>query len=118
MGLRLALLTAIFCIGCSSAAPEGSPAKVSLASEAVASPKASSKEKEPEGSVASKEKGEEHAEKKDADKEKEGGKEGEEEVKGHVTVHCVPAQKQSLSVTVDSLGRTELLPENLGSLTA
>src|SRR5262249_6927251 len=34
------------------------------------------------------------------------------------TVHCVPAQKRALSVGVNTLGRTELLPENLGSLTA
>jgi HlyD family secretion protein len=103
MGLRLALLAAVFCIGCSSAVPDSSQAKVSgAASEAV----------------ASKEKDEDRAEKKDADKEKEGGKEGDEEVKGHVTVHCVPVQKQALSVTVNTLGRTELLPENLGSLTA
>ncbi len=119
MGLRLALLTAVFCIGCSSAVPEGSQAKVSgAASEAVASTKASAKEKEPEGAIASKENDEDHAEKKDPDKEKEAGKEGEEEVKGHVAVHCVPAQKQALSVSVSALGRTELLPENLGSLTA
>lgn len=117
MGLRLALLAVVCCIGCSSALPDSSHAK---ASEAVASTKGSAKEKEqdPEGAAGSKD--EDHAKKGDADKdkEKEAGKEGEEEVKGHVTVHCVPAQKQALSVSVSTLGRTELLPENLGALTA
>jgi RND family efflux transporter MFP subunit len=103
MAFRLALLATVFCLGCSAALPDSAAGK---GAEAVAkeSPAAAS-------TAASHDP--EHAEEK-----KEGGKEGEEEVKGHVTVHCAPAQKRSLSVTVDSLGRTELLPENLGSLTA
>lgn len=119
MGLRLALLAVVFCVGCSTALPDSSPAKESTAKE-VASAKGEAKAKE----SAAEAKAGEHSEKKEADKdadkdkEKEAGKEGEEEVKGHVTVHCVTAQKQALSVNVNTLGRTELLPENLGSLTA
>jgi RND family efflux transporter MFP subunit len=115
MGLRLALLAAVFCLGCSSALPDSSPGKGS-AKESVASAKGDGKEKELEAASAAKEG--EHSDKKEPDKEKEAGKEGEDEVKGHVTVQCVPAQKQALSVNVNTLGRTELLPENLGSLTA
>ena len=117
MGLRLALLAAVCCVGCSTALPDSSPGKGS-AKESVASSMGEAKEKEPAAASAAKEG--EHSEKKEADKEKEkdAGKEGEDEVKGHVTVHCVPAQKQALSVNVNTLGRTELLPENLGSLTA
>ncbi len=58
--------------------------------------------------------------KEDAEKAKkdEGKEESEEKPKGHVTVRCVPARKRAFPVTVDGLGRTEALPENLGSLTA
>jgi multidrug efflux pump subunit AcrA (membrane-fusion protein) len=116
MGLRLALLATVFCIGCSEGLPDTSTAKGSAATggDAVASSKVSEKEKEPEAASA---KEGEHSEKEKAVKEKD-AKEGEDEVKGHVTVHCVPVQKQALSVTVNTLGRTELLPENFGSLTA
>ena len=114
MAVRLAVLATLFCVGCSTALPDSAPVK-----EKEAGPQAASKEKP----AAKKETAEIPAA---SPKEKEAaargkrrrGKEKEEEVKGHVTVQCVPAQKRALSVTVDSLGRTELLPENLGSLTA
>ncbi|HUE13816.1 MAG TPA: efflux RND transporter periplasmic adaptor subunit [Planctomycetaceae bacterium] len=95
MALRLALLTAVFCVGCGTALPEGVPAK-GAAAETTAADAPQGKETAPAKTEEAK----------------------EDEVKGHVTVRCVPAQKRSLAVTVDSLGRTELLPESLGSLTA
>jgi RND family efflux transporter MFP subunit len=111
MAFRLALLTTVLFAGCSAALPDSSTGK---GSEAVADAKTAAKESPVAANTAAIHDNEsEHAEEK-----KEGGKEGEEEVKGHVTVQCVPAQKRSLSITVDSLGRTELLPESLGSLTA
>jgi RND family efflux transporter MFP subunit len=54
-------------------------------------------------------------EKKD---EKEDKKDEKEEVKGHVEVRCVAARRLPFVVTVDGLGRTEPLPECVGSLTA
>jgi multidrug efflux pump subunit AcrA (membrane-fusion protein) len=58
--------------------------------------------------------------KKDAgEKKEEGEKKGEEEkVPSHVSVRCVTARRLPFSVTVEGLGRTEPLPECVGSLTA
>ncbi|HEV8000347.1 MAG TPA: hypothetical protein VGP63_10735, partial [Planctomycetaceae bacterium] len=58
--------------------------------------------------------------KKDEDKkdEKKDDKEKPEEVAGHVDVRCVPVRRLSFAITVDGLGRTEPLPECVGSLTA
>src|ERR1700722_4130668 len=111
MAVRLAVLATLFCVGCSAALPETAPVK-----EKEAGAKAANKEKP----AAKKEAAETPA--ASSDKEavaggKEESKEKEEEIKGHVTVQCAPAQKRALAVTVDSLGRPELLPENLGSLT-
>ncbi len=60
------------------------------------------------------------AEKKDPDKkdEKKDDAEKPEEIAGHVDVRCVPVRRLSFAITVDGLGRTEPLPECVGSLTA
>jgi HlyD family secretion protein len=113
MAVRLAVLTTLFCVGCSVAVPDSAPvkgpaSKGETTEKALAKEATGSKEKEPAAGEKEENKGAENEE----------GKGKEEEVAGHVTVHCEPAQKRALSVTVDSLGRTELLPENLGSLTA
>jgi len=112
MAVRLAVLATLFCVGCSTALPDSAPVKEKEAAAAAASKEKPASKKETAEAPAAPEK------KEAAAGEKEEGKEKEEEVKGHVTVQCAPAQKRALSVTVDSLGRTELLPENLGSLTA
>ncbi len=65
--------------------------------------------------------------KKDAPEKDEGGKKDEGEKKdakeeekpvAHVDVRCVTARRLPFAVTVDGLGRTEPLPECVGSLTA
>jgi multidrug efflux pump subunit AcrA (membrane-fusion protein) len=43
---------------------------------------------------------------------------GEEKIPGHVDVRCVTVRRLSFAITVDGLGRTEPLPECVGSLTA
>jgi RND family efflux transporter MFP subunit len=88
MVLRLALLTAVFCVGCGTAVLDAPSNKADAPEKTESAPK------------------------------KEEGEKKEDEVQGHVTVRCVPAQKRALAVTVDGLGRTEPLPEGLGSLTA
>jgi len=43
---------------------------------------------------------------------------GEDKIPGHVDVRCVTVRRLSFAITVDGLGRTEPLPECVGSLTA
>ena len=107
MALRLALLTltTVFFMGCGTAVPGRAPAKGETAADGGNQTPA----KQDEATAT-------HQEKEPTQAKTEEGKENE--VKGHVTVRCVPAQKRTLAVTVDGLGRTELLPESLGSLTA
>ncbi len=112
MAVRLAVLATLFYVGCSAALPDSGPVKEKEAGATAASMEKPAANKETAEAPAAPD------QKEAAAGEKEEGKEKEEEVKGHVTVQCVPAQKRALAVTVDSLGRTELLPENLGSLTA
>ena len=112
MAVRLAVLATLFYVGCSTALPDSGPVKEKEAGATAASMEKPAANKETAEAPAAPD------QKEAAAGEKEEGKEKEEEVKGHVTVQCVPAQKRALAVTVDSLGRTELLPENLGSLTA
>lgn len=58
-------------------------------------------------------------EKKDDDKKDEKKDEpGEEKIPGHVDVRCVTVRRLPFAITVDGLGRTEPLPECVGSLTA
>lgn len=111
MALRLALLMTVCSIGCNAALPDSSQSKgTGAGAEAVAGSKTNDKGS-PETTGDAKEAA-------NSDKEKGEGKASEEEIQGHVTVRCVPAEKRALTVTVDSLGRTELPPQNLGSLTA
>lgn len=55
--------------------------------------------------------------KKDQKEEKKEEKD-EEKIAGHVEVRCVTARRLPFAITVDGLGRTEPLPECVGSLTA
>jgi HlyD family secretion protein len=56
-------------------------------------------------------------EKEDKKEEKKDAKD-EEKIAGHVDVRCVTARRLPFAITVDGLGRTEPLPECVGSLTA
>ncbi len=57
-------------------------------------------------------------EKKGEEKKAEGGEEKKPEEPAKVDVRCVPARRLPFAITVDGLGRTEPLPECVGSLTA
>jgi len=57
-------------------------------------------------------------EKKGDEKKGEGGEEKKPEEPAKVDVHCVTARRLPFAITVDGLGRTEPLPECVGSLTA
>ena len=112
MPVRLALLAAVFCVGCDAALPEESARQTAAEKASLSKEKEiAGAKKDGEAKSAAAPEGKEPAEAEPAKGE-------EDEVKGHVTVRCVPAKMRALAVTVDSLGRTELLPDNLGSLTA
>ncbi len=57
-------------------------------------------------------------EKKGEEKKAEGGEEKKPEEPAKVDVRCVAARRLPFAITVDGLGRTEPLPECVGSLTA
>jgi RND family efflux transporter MFP subunit len=114
----LAALLALLTTGCGTAfwggvAQPTEAAKPAAASRpesksaAASQPDKDAKKEDAKGEPAKSEAGDE---KKD-DKEK-------EEVTGHVDVRCVPVRRLSFAITVDGLGRTEPLPECVGSLTA
>jgi multidrug efflux pump subunit AcrA (membrane-fusion protein) len=113
--------------GCGTALPGSTPAKAQQpevpaaeksepkkAGEKFATAEAGEHEKPTAGKeVAQESDSEKDKEKEDKEKEKEGDK-----VAAHVNVRGVPCRKRTVEVTVDGLGRTEPLPEKLGSLTA
>lgn len=131
VGLLLALIAA----GCGTAfwseiahstdAPKADKSKPADSDKAgkkpdVKSEPASEKKDDEKKSDEKKDADKKDADTKDADKkdEKKDDAEKPEEVAGHVEVRCVPVRRLSFAITVDGLGRTEPLPECVGSLTA
>jgi len=125
MKARFALWAAVVLLaGCGTALVDGLPHKPDVPESGSATKAAPNKDAKAEDAgkadSAGHEKGSAGNGKDEGKKQEEKKEEGkaEEEPKGHVNVRCVPAQKRTFADTVDGLGRTEALPESLGSLTA
>jgi HlyD family secretion protein len=116
INIRFGILLAFLATGCGTALwgdlPQpkdgAKPAEAAGKRETAAKPPAE-KNADEHDKGAKQDEGKAGEEKKDAD---------EEKVPGHVNVRCVPARRLPFAITVDGLGRTEPLPESVGSLTA
>ena len=110
-GILLAGLLPLLMAGCGAAFWGQTTARSEGKSAAESSEKG-----EKQGAHDKDKSGSKEDEKKD-DGEKKDEKE-EEKIPGHVNVRCVTARRIPFAITVDGLGRTEPLPDCVGSLTA
>jgi RND family efflux transporter MFP subunit len=130
--LLVGIPLACFAPGCgtafwSSVSQPGEAAKPAGVTRADATAKGGKEESDHGKATASKEdaKDEPARDKKDDDKKGDDPKADdkkdepqEEKIPGHVNVRCVTARRLPFAITVEGLGRTEPLPECVGSLTA
>jgi HlyD family secretion protein len=104
--------------GAKPAAHSEAKAAVDASAKGNKEESAHDKDKAAKKEDAKAEAGDEKKDEKEDKKEEKKDAKDEEKIAGHVDVRCVTARRLPFAITVDGLGRTEPLPECVGSLTA